>query len=278
MIKNIVMNWSWSSYKPPIVTQNSDGNYIVIDGQHTAIAAASHPTLDLIPAFLVKDLGFAGQAESFIDHNTKRINVTSIQVFKAELAANVDTAMEINMILERFNIKLLPLAAPEGVLETNSITTIKKLYNKHGLMIFRKTMELCAKAELAPIRQNHILAFSQFFIGKNAQKYDSIDKLALTISEIGTASIELRTIAKSRALKITKHDALFEVVKDLYEKRYSLPQEPKVLETKSMVNKVSTTKPVAAPVTPAPKMPQPTLSRKDTLKALSELSLTKPKT
>jgi hypothetical protein len=37
-----VANWDWRRFKPPVVARTATG-LEVIDGQHTAIAAASHP-------------------------------------------------------------------------------------------------------------------------------------------------------------------------------------------------------------------------------------------
>jgi hypothetical protein len=41
LIRSIVEGWDWTKFKPPVVVETPEGLQ-VIDGQHTAIAAATH--------------------------------------------------------------------------------------------------------------------------------------------------------------------------------------------------------------------------------------------
>lgn len=49
LIGRMVANWDWARMKPPICAKNDKGQLVVMDGQHTAIAAASHPGIKQIP-------------------------------------------------------------------------------------------------------------------------------------------------------------------------------------------------------------------------------------
>jgi hypothetical protein len=51
MIRDIVREWSWASYKAPVVVETGKG-LVVIDGQHTAIAAATRG-IKFIPILVV---------------------------------------------------------------------------------------------------------------------------------------------------------------------------------------------------------------------------------
>src|SRR5262245_49208195 len=53
LIRKIVANWSWAGIKPPICARDEDGRLVVVDGQHTAIAAASHGGIPSIPIMIV---------------------------------------------------------------------------------------------------------------------------------------------------------------------------------------------------------------------------------
>ncbi|WP_454916539.1 hypothetical protein [Xanthobacter sediminis] len=52
LIAKIVSGWDWRRYKPPVAVLTEAGMEL-IDGQHTAIAAASHPGITEIPVMIV---------------------------------------------------------------------------------------------------------------------------------------------------------------------------------------------------------------------------------
>ena len=54
LIRKIVAGWDWTAMKPPICARRPDGALVVIDGQHTAMAAASHPEIKEIPVMIVE--------------------------------------------------------------------------------------------------------------------------------------------------------------------------------------------------------------------------------
>ena len=88
LITKICKSWDWRKFKPPVVTTEADGRLHVIDGQHTAIAAASHPQIKKIPVMLVDATTLAERAKTFIGINRDRVAVTPAQIFYAEFAGN----------------------------------------------------------------------------------------------------------------------------------------------------------------------------------------------
>jgi len=78
-IRRIIEAWCWTKFKPPICAYaEEDGRTVlkVLDGQHTAIAAASHPHIDMIPVMIVEAAETAAQAAAFVGQNTQRVAVT----------------------------------------------------------------------------------------------------------------------------------------------------------------------------------------------------------
>lgn len=74
LIHRIVGDFDWRRFKPPIVTPVAGGDaYEVIDGQHSAIAAASHPAVSRIPVLVVAQPDLAGRARAFVGHNRDRV-------------------------------------------------------------------------------------------------------------------------------------------------------------------------------------------------------------
>jgi hypothetical protein len=85
LIRPLVRSWNWAHMKPPICVKSND-RLLVVDGQHTAIAAASHPGIDTIPVMLVTADHIRDRAKAFVAHNTMRVAITSTQIFFSELA------------------------------------------------------------------------------------------------------------------------------------------------------------------------------------------------
>ncbi|TGD99318.1 hypothetical protein [Methylobacterium nonmethylotrophicum] len=90
-IRRIVERWDWRRFKRPIVAWTEDG-LAVIDSQHSAIAAATHPGIDLIPVVVVDAAAQVERAQAFVGHNRDRIAVTAIQMHVPTLAAGIRVA------------------------------------------------------------------------------------------------------------------------------------------------------------------------------------------
>ena len=53
-IRKIAANWDWSAFKAPSVARTDDPDlYEVVDGQHTAIAAATNGNVGFLPCLLM---------------------------------------------------------------------------------------------------------------------------------------------------------------------------------------------------------------------------------
>ncbi len=163
-IRRIVEAFDWTKYKPPICAYaDHDGKTVlkVIDGQHTAIAAASHPHIDMIPVMIVEAADTTVQAAAFVGQNTQRLGVTPLQVFFAEVTAGDADALDVLKTCERAGVTIMrtpPSRSDFKPGETISISAIKALVDKRGVMKARMVLEVLAKANLAPIAADHIKA------------------------------------------------------------------------------------------------------------------------
>src|ERR1043165_4013715 len=95
LVRNIVGRFSWAKFKPPVCVQlpEWDNILVCIDGQHTAISAASHPGISEIPVMIVDGADAQERAASFVGHNRDRIALTAMAIFHAEVAAGDPTAI-----------------------------------------------------------------------------------------------------------------------------------------------------------------------------------------
>lgn len=160
LIRKIVGNWSWTKFKPPIVVQTDEG-LEVVDGQHTAIGAATHPAINKIPVMVVEADSLQARAEAFLGHNADRIAVTPLQMHHAAVLAGDETHMTIRQVCDRAGVRIpknLPGGANFKPGDCVSVSTIKTLVNARGAMGARKVLEVSAQARSAPVSAAEIRA------------------------------------------------------------------------------------------------------------------------
>lgn len=159
LIRKIVKGWDWARFKPPVVAETPEG-FEVIDGQHTAIAAASHPGISEIPVMLVIAEAREGRAKAFIGHNRDRINITSTQLHAAAVAAGDEDAMTVDQVCERAGVTVLrgPPGRPFKPGETVAISNLRALVNRRGPIKSRIILQVLTAAAAAPVSAGQIKA------------------------------------------------------------------------------------------------------------------------
>lgn len=151
LIEQMYAGFAWSRMKPPVVV-DADGKLHVIDGQHTAIAAASL-SLPEMPIFVVEAVSLDERARAFVGHNTDRITVSSIAIYNALRAAGDPDALDVERVCARAGVRIREFTQScvlaEG--DTKAIGLIRGLIKKRGVIKARKVLECLVKANLAPI-------------------------------------------------------------------------------------------------------------------------------
>lgn len=193
LIGRIVSGFSWAKMKPPVATR-VNGGFHVIDGQHTAIAAASIP-LDEIPIFVVETKEILDRADAFVAHNRNRLNISQLQIHKALTASGEETAVEMQRMLDKIGVTLRVISRSSSISvgDCNSVSSIRNLVTVHGIMRARQALEACVKGKRAPIGEPEMLAALDIVRGSQG---DVVDDLARAIRIEGDEGV-LR--AKSQA-------------------------------------------------------------------------------
>lgn len=164
MIRRIVAGFSWERFKPPIVVRDEEAGVLVaIDGQHTAIAAASHPKIDKIPVMIVEAADVAARAASFVGHNRDRIALTAMAIFYAELTAGDPLAQAVQRACKRARVIILKqsinLKNKTPVGGTIAIGTLKALVSKpNGEAFLGRVLNVLVAAGRGPIKASEIRA------------------------------------------------------------------------------------------------------------------------
>ncbi|KQQ70896.1 hypothetical protein ASF70_18790 [Rhizobium sp. Leaf321] len=154
-IRRIVEAWDWNKFKPPACSYaEHDGQTVlkVFDGQHTAIAAASHPEITEIPVMIHEAKETAAQAAAFVGQNTNRLGVTPLQLHQAALVAGDEDALTVAQVCDRAGVRILRFSTKNFTAgDTVAINVINGLVDKRGAMKARIILEVLVKAGMAPV-------------------------------------------------------------------------------------------------------------------------------
>ncbi len=162
-IRKIASEFDWADYTPPkCAMEEVDGRTVlkVIDGQHTAIAAASNPHIDQIPIMIIEAPEQASQAAAFISHNTNRLSVTATQLHAAAVTAGDEDALTVQQVCQRAGVTILKFNPGRAFRagETLAIAAVRSLVAKRSAMRARVVLEALVQAGRAPILANDIKA------------------------------------------------------------------------------------------------------------------------
>lgn len=188
MIRRMVQCWDWRAFKPPVVVGIEGGTFEVLDGQHTAIAAATHPGIAAIPVMIVEGASTPDRAAAFVRHNRDRIAVTGMQLHHALVAAEDEDALTIAQVCERAGVRLLALPPSYGrfaVGDTMAIASIRALVNRRYAKGARAVLDICARGMMAPVTADAIKAVEMILFGPEHGGQVTAEQLALTIRRLG---------------------------------------------------------------------------------------------
>lgn len=191
LIRKIVGGWDWARFKPPVVARSGDDHFEVIDGQHTAIAAASHPGVESIPVMVVVALDQAARASAFVGHNRDRIALTAGQMHSAAVAAGDEDAVTLAQVCERAGVRVLKNPPGNGAFkprDTLAVASIRALINRRGAMRARLALEVLVNAECAPISASGIKAVEMLLHDQEYAGQIEAADLTTTIRSLGSAA------------------------------------------------------------------------------------------
>lgn len=199
LIQRIVANWDWAKFKPPVCALTESGLF-VIDGQHTAIAAATHPEIQQIPILIVEAAEIERRAEAFVAHNRDRIAMTAGQIFHGEVAAGLREPAELMAAIERAGGSVPRLPVKRDEYKPGQVTAIgetRKIFRAGGAALLERVIRIAVASKLAPanltlLRAIHYVlaeaALSQMPDSKIAGAITAIDKFEAKATARGSAA------------------------------------------------------------------------------------------
>ncbi len=87
LVRKIAAEWRWAHCLPLVVTDNFDGTFNVIDGQHRLSAADARPDIAELPCYVIPTETLQDEAQAFVAYNRDRVQLTPLAVYHALVAA-----------------------------------------------------------------------------------------------------------------------------------------------------------------------------------------------
>lgn len=180
LIRKIVEHFDWRKFKPPTAVWTDDG-LEVLDGQHSAIAAASHPGVGTIPVVIVEASDVKDRASAFIGINRDRLNVTMMQIHAAGIVSGDQAAMQIEAVCQSAGVRILKTSPSNGEYQprdTVAVRAIGELIRRRGPVVASDIMKAVAGADLAPVTAAAIKAAD--FLTHDKEHAETFDPRELT--------------------------------------------------------------------------------------------------
>lgn len=158
LIRRIAENFDWLHVKPPVCAREAGGKLCIVDGQHTAIAAASRG-IRKIPIMIVEAKEIASRAKAFVAHNTDRLNVTPTQLWHSRLAAGDPATKQAHAVCIAAGVtpvRSQPVVWKVG--ETVAFKAIERLVGRRGKDDAIRALKTLVSAKRAPVMTHEILA------------------------------------------------------------------------------------------------------------------------
>ena len=161
LVRRIIQGWDWGRMKPPICAKDAAGRLFVVDGQHTAIAAASHPDVDTIPVMVIDLAEVTDRASAFIGHNLDRVAMTSMQLHYASLTAGDEVALAMDAACQKAGCVIRKFPPPNGNYaegETVAVKALEAMVKRKGVNGGARVLGILKGADRAPISALEIKA------------------------------------------------------------------------------------------------------------------------
>ena len=160
----------------------------MVDGQHSAVAAACHPAVDTIPVVVVEAADLKDRASAFLGINKDRLNVTMMQIHAAGVVAGDAEALQIAEVCGRCSIRLLK-SAPSGgdykPRDSVAVRAIGDLIKRRGIDGAQAALDVVLIAEPAPLTAAAIKAVD--FLLNDKEHADAFEPADLTKAIVALA-------------------------------------------------------------------------------------------
>ena len=190
LIRRIVEGFDWRRLKPPTCVW-TDAGLEVIDGQHTAIGAASHPQVEQIPVMVVEAAEVATRAQAFVGLNRDRLAISAMELHAAAVVAGDPAAMVIDRVCQACGVTVLRHPRSGGLSQPRDLVAVKAvgdLVRRVGETLAIEVVRVLADAELAPITAPALRAVEVLLTAEEHAGQVAPGRLPRAIAALGAAA------------------------------------------------------------------------------------------
>lgn len=205
----------------PVKVSRRDGVNYVFDGQHTIeiIANASGSRDTPVWCMIFDDLFYEREAQIFADQQRHSRQLTSYDVYIAQLEAGNEKYLMINSLIKSYNLEIANNAKSDCCI--CAVAALISIYDKHGFHTLDKVLRLCIGAwqgEKYSLTSNMLVGLARLI-----SAYGDLINEETFVSRLG--SISPRILARTAKERRPGSLGHAEVMLQLYNKkcRYRLP-------------------------------------------------------
>jgi hypothetical protein len=213
LIRRLVENWDWNCFKPLSVAAVGDGRYEIIDGQHTAIAAATHGAVETLPCLVLDATTLAQRSAAFVGINRDRLALTPFALYRARLAAEDPEAVAVDAALVSAGAALVEsirydVEYPPGTVAC--IGTLLQVVRRGGKARLARLLRLCMAADISPIPSGVLKGLEEIV---RAPSPPDDARLSSVLSDLGGDTlIDMATERRKRGLAPDGSTAVMQVI------------------------------------------------------------------
>jgi hypothetical protein len=200
--------FSWRKYCLPIVTLNPDGVRVVVDGQHTLIAAATRG-LKRVPWLLVPSVSVADEADAFVGINKSRSAITAMVEHRARVTAGDMDALAVERVCVAAGVNLC-LVQTRGWKpgDTIALAGIRRLVHAYGQAGARRVLDILVKAQVAPITADQIKAVESLLFSAEFKGLVNEEKLVAALTGEAGVRTEREAVVFAATHRVRKWQGL----------------------------------------------------------------------
>lgn len=135
LVGKLVEGWRWAHCLPLVITNNFDGTYNVIDGQHRLSAALERDDINELPCYIIATETLQDEAEAFVAYNRDRVQLTPLAVYHAMVAAKDPQAIAIAKACRDAGVVVLKTPTMVDLAAANEaqcIGAFRSIERRHG--------------------------------------------------------------------------------------------------------------------------------------------------
>lgn len=216
LIRKLIENWDWNRFKPLSVAPTDDGRYEIVDGQHTAMAAVSHGSIETLPCLVLTADTLQLKAAAFVGINTDRVGLTSYALYRARLAAGDPEAVAVDAGVEMAGADLIEKLQPgrdyrAGTCAT--VSTLLQLARRGGKARVGRLLKIATAGGVGPVPAALLKGLELITTSPDHPTDERLGAALLSIDEEQLAE-RVRNV-RTRGLALTTAEAWAQAVRGL---------------------------------------------------------------